>query len=738
MHPIEKLGWSVCADQMPADERREMVSVLTNLREGLRASSQIRLLCHVQMCLAVHETFRGDPEAARSSLDEALALVDPEADRVQFLSVLQVEGIWRLHAGDAARAVEAFVTMIRAADLPHIPLSLRLKARLNLAWALCCLGEHKSALRLCEESSELASASQDPRRRAEAMAVTLTILLDADELTAARALFARAAELPSDVRDARAQLLLEMAEARLLLLDGHVEDAGAMAERLLERDHAGSADDQILLCTLLATVSLQLDQLEQAERWCGRASEHISRAASGGRVAASMTTRARLLHRQGRMDAMFETIEQASQHAVAGSGRLLWETLEARMDELHTLREVELRATNDALRRLHRDEARARARAEAAAEARHLFLSSMSHEMRTPLTGVLGALSLVEKGVSPEEQQRLLGVARRSAGLTLQIIDDILDLGSLESGRMSLDVGAFELYRPIQDVLAMTAEQAAQAGVRVTTRVDPSLPCWVTGDVRRLIQVLLNLVANALKFAAGGHVEVRMERLDHEVRFSVIDDGIGIPHEVQDKLFQPFIQAGPAISRGFGGTGLGLSICRAIVQAFQGRIGVESEPGKGATFWFIIPLSEADPLVDEPSVEPGALPMERDLVGARVLLVEDNQVNRELGTLTLQMMGAEVLVAEDGVAAVQMVQNHPLDLILMDMHMPRMGGLAATRHLRAGGFDRPIVALTAAVLPEDRDAAVEAGMDAFATKPIHPTKLLEAIQQALRARDGAI
>jgi CheY-like chemotaxis protein len=205
---------------------------------------------------------------------------------------------------------------------------------------------------------------------------------------------------------------------------------------------------------------------------------------------------------------------------------------------------------------------------------------------------------------------------------------------------------------------------------------------------------------------------------------------------VQDKLFQPFIQAGPAISRGFGGTGLGLSICRAIVQAFQGRIGVESEPGKGATFWFIIPLPKADPLVDEPSVEPGALPMEKDLVGARVLLVEDNQVNRELGTLTLQMMGAEVLVAEDGVAAVQMVQNHPLDLILMDMHMPRMGGLAATRHLRAGGYDRPIVALTAAVLPEDREAAVEAGMDAFATKPINPTRLLEAIQQALRARDG--
>jgi len=737
VHPIEKLGWSICADPMSPDERRERVAVLRGLRDGLRERGETRLLCHVQMSLCVHEMFRGDPIAARPLLDEALALADPDTDRLQFLSVLQMEGTYWIHVGEPARAVEASVMLIRASDRPGGRRSFRIKSRLNLAYALGCLGEFDGGRRYWLEATALAEESGETRRLGEAAAVGLILFVDADDLDTAAALYEDSAHLLDADIDARATALFRMAEAALALHAGQLARAEALATDLIDADLAGSSDDRVFVFTLLTRIALARDDAPSALGWSDRARDAAATASHGLRVAQSAAVRARVLHQLGRVDEMFDTVDVACRGWGKSSGRLLWQTFEARLAELHQLKEVELRATNEALRRLHQQEAAARARAEAAARSRHLFLSAMSHEMRTPLTGVLGALSLIDQGVSPREHDRLLGVARRSAGLTLQIIDDILDLGRLESGRMSLDPGPFQLRRPFKDVVSITEQQARTAAVDLSLSFAPHLPVWVRGDARRLKQVLLNLVSNALKFAAGGRVHVRVAPVAHvqptTIRVEVDDNGIGIPDAVQDKLFEPFTQAGPAISRGFGGTGLGLSICRAIVRAFGGRIGVDSTPGVGALFWFEVPMVAIDqqhePTDDEPSAPPAP-----NLDGLRILLAEDNAVNRQLGAMTLEMMGARVSVAVDGVVAIQMVQEDPPDVILMDMHMPRMGGLTATRHLRATGFDGPVVALTAAVLPEDRDAALAAGMDGFATKPIDADALLEAIQDALRAR----
>jgi signal transduction histidine kinase len=734
VHPIERLGWSVCADPMTPEKRRSLVEVLEGVREGLRESGDQRLLCHVQMCLGVHETFRGDVNAARPLLDEALALADPDIDRTQFLSVLQIEGTYWLHVGQPARAVEACLTMVRESDVEGSLVSFRIKSRLNLCYALACLGEFQAGRDYWTEATEIAQTTGVARRLGEASAVGLILLVDQGDLDAARTEWDRSTPLRTADIDARASALFTMAEAALALDSGDCDRAETLARSLLDNELAGTADDRIFLYTVLAQAALAGGTPTEALAWTDLADAKIPRASHGPRVARVATTRARTFHALGRIDDMFAQFESARRAWSAGSGTLLWQTLKTRLNEIHQLKEVELRATNDALRRLHKEEAKAREQAEAAAKARHLFLSSMSHEMRTPLNGVMGALTLLDHSLPAEEHKRLLGVARRSAHLTLQIIDDILDLGRLESGRMSLNPDTFNLRQTLRDILAMTEKQAEKSKVHVDLRLASDLPQWVRGDERRLKQVLLNLLSNALKFAAGGHVWIRTTIGASGVRFEVEDDGIGIPQPVQHLLFEPFTQAGPAISREYGGTGLGLAISRAIVEAHGGKIGVQSAPGEGATFWVEVHLETIDGVEEDPLTDPGLIPAGPALQGLYVLLVEDNAVNRQLGTMTLEAMGARVDVAADGVFAVQMVEENPPDVVLMDMHMPRMGGVSATRHIRARGFSGPVVAITAAVLPEDQAAALEAGMDAFTTKPIDPTALLRAIQTALDAR----
>lgn len=721
---------------MTPEERRDRVEVLRGLRAELRSSGQDRLLCHVQMCLSVHETFRGDPATARVLLDEALSLADPDTDRDLFLSVLQMEGTYWLHVGEPARAVEACATMVRQADAHDAPASFRIKSRLNLAYGLGCLGEFAGAERFVGEARALAEASGMVRRQGEVAAVGMILQVDAGDLSAAARQYAAAVHLLDGDVDARARVLFRMTAAALAVDAGELDVAESTALELRMADHAGTSDDQLFLADLLARVSLLRGQAVSALEWSDRGRSLRTATAHGPRRAAHELLRARILHALGASEAMFESLDGAFRDPGFGAGRALWASLEARLHELHQLREVELRAKNAALQRMHRKEAKARELAEAAARSRHLFLSAMSHEMRTPLAGVMGALSLLDVTDAPDEQARLLGVARRSARLTLQIIDDILDLGRLESGRMSLDLRPFELVRPVEDVRVMMAERAEREGTRIDVHVAHGLPHWVSGDARRLKQVLINLLSNALKFASGGQVWVRLLPIPDGVRFEVEDDGIGIPRAVQSRLFEPFTQAGPTIARDFGGTGLGLAVCRAIAVAYGGRIGVDSEAGTGATFWLELPLPEAQEIDADPISEVGDLVDERRLDGLRILLAEDNAVNRQLGEMTLLAMGAEVALAEDGVEAVHSVQAHPPDLVLMDMHMPRMGGLAATRHIRAAGYAGPVVALTAAVLPEDREAALAAGMDGFATKPIDPPDLVETILAALDRRGG--
>lgn len=739
MHPVEKMGWRLCADPMSPDDRAELAEVLRGVRDGLRAAGERRLLCHVQMCLSVHELFRGNLEASRPLLDEAISLADRDLDRQQYLTVLQMEGTFWLFNRDPARACEAFVTMRHEAQADGVATSLRVKSTLNLAYALACLGDLDGALALTQDAAS--EAGSEPRRRGEIGAVRLAVLVDARRWDdAGRQLDHLEAELARGADyDRRARALTRLAGARVWVERGDLDRAEADARAALTCEMSQLPEDCALSHTVLGEVALRRGDLAGAVRAELNARLAHERAAHGPRLAATLALRARLLHRQGRTDAMFALVEDslAASHTAGLAGRMLHRTLQDHLVELHQLREVELRATNDALRRMHRQESEARAQAEEAASARHRFLSAMSHELRTPLTGVVGAAALLEQTELTDEQARLVGITRRSADLTLRIIDDILDLGRIESGRLSLEHLPFELARPIEDVLSMVRPQALAAGVQLLQALSPDLPRLVRGDERRLKQVLLNLVSNAIKFTRDGNVEVRVSVAPEglpTLRFEVSDEGIGIPEAAQSSLFEPWTQATEDTARSHGGSGLGLAICRSIVEASGGLIGVHSQPGKGATFWFELALMPTVAPSTTPALHPPPTWRDHRLSGLRVLLADDNAVNRQLGAMLLANLGAEVETVDDGVQAIEAATHGPFDLVLMDMHMPHMGGLEATRHLRAAGYMGAVVALTAAVLPEDRAAALNAGMDAFATKPIEQSALLQAISSALTHR----
>ncbi len=741
MHPIEHLGWTVCADPMTPEERAERVEVLRGIRGELRANGEHRLLCHVQMCLAVHELFRGDWTHARQSLDEALSLADPDKDRAQYLTVMQVDGTWWLHAGNPGRACEAFSAMVKWASLPGTAPSLHIKAILNLGYTAGCMGDLQGAMELFDEAERLAINTQVERRIAEVRAAKLVAYVDGGQWAKAadyRAQMVASQAAGADI-DARALALLQLFGAALDVRAGRISEARAAAEAALQHELLQTGDDQMVALGVMAEVALAEGNHVAAVEVAEKAYAVARVSAHGPRRASLLVVLGRALAAVGRLDDFFERIQEDARTAPAAStpGRRLREVVAQHFDQLQQVREVELQSTNEALRRLHASEAEARALAERAASARHRFLSAMSHELRTPLTGVMGAMSLLEGSPLSEAQANWVGIARRSATLTLQIIDDILDLGRLEAGRLSLDLLPFSISRAVSEVLLMVAERARKSGVVLQSSLSPALPTAVRGDDRRLRQVLLNLVANAVKFAAGGTVQVRVWPLDGAmVRFEVQDDGIGIPESVQATLFDAYIQADARIGRTYGGSGLGLSISRGIVEAFQGKIGVCSRSGVGSTFWFEVPL----PVVAGGGAfeeETGEQPVLDSAVlsGVRVLLAEDNDVNRQLVDLLLQRWGADVRAVEDGVAAVSVAGEWQPDFILMDMHMPRMNGLEATRHLRALGFSGAIVALTAAVLPEDRVAAASVGMDGFATKPIQPARLLATLSEVLTKKE---
>lgn len=394
--------------------------------------------------------------------------------------------------------------------------------------------------------------------------------------------------------------------------------------------------------------------------------------------------------------------------------------------------ETALRTTRDALteqteslRQLAAEIDEARRRAEEADAAKSRFLAMMSHELRTPMTGLLGMIELLSRTTLDGEQSGFIRIMRDSAETLLALLNDILDYSKLEAGKVQLEEIPFSSRRVLEEVLRLFQIPASSKGLSLSGGAEDSVPDWLLGDPLRLKQILSNLVSNAIKFTNEGSVhislsagEIRDDRL--ELLGTVTDTGIGIPPEVQAKLFAAFEQGGTSMSRRFGGTGLGLSICKRLIEGMDGWIEVDSTPSAGSTFRFCVVMHATDaPATQETEADVGTVAeLTRPI---HILLAEDNDVNRMLVSRMLAQAGHRIDEVVDGAAAVAAARRRSYDLVLMDMQMPVMDGTEATAAIRAMGGDRaemPIVALTADAVPEHRAGYLQAGLDEVLLKPI--------------------
>jgi CheY-like chemotaxis protein len=344
---------------------------------------------------------------------------------------------------------------------------------------------------------------------------------------------------------------------------------------------------------------------------------------------------------------------------------------------------------------------------------------------------------LIETPLEPQQREYAATVTT-SAQTLLDLINDILDYSKIEAGRIEIERAPFRLEEVIVEPMEILAGAAAEKCLTMTHFLDPSLPEVVVGDRTRLKQVLLNLLTNAIKFTETGTITLRVETdptRPSTVRFEVTDTGIGVSENVQDRLFLPFMQADSSVTRRFGGTGLGLAISKRLVDLMSGEIGVISVLGQGTTFFFTIPLTvgtASAPGSPQPA-KPTAFPLpEKDANRLRVLVAEDNPTNQKVIRLMLMRLGIQPTLVANGLLAVAAVKEHPFDLVLMDVQMAVMDGLAATREIRAwfGNGPRPkIVALTANAFKEDREACFESGMDDCLVKPLTLEQLKTVIEQ---------